>query len=260
MFVRAGDLVVHVQADGPAEAPPLLLLHSLGTSLHVWDAQAAALAERFRVIRPDMRGHGLTSVTAGPYRLEGLAADALAVLDAMGVDRAHVAGLSIGGAIAQGLAALAPGRVRSLILCDTAMAFPPESVWRERAATVRSHGMEPIVAPVLSRWVTEDFLADPAAEGLRAMLRRTDPEGYAGAAEALAVGDLRTGTTALRVPTLVIVAEHDIATPPSVAREITNAIPGAALTVLPGAAHIPTVQIPDAVTAAMHGFLAAQPV
>jgi 3-oxoadipate enol-lactonase len=259
MFVRAGDLIVHVRVDGPAEAPALLLLHSLGTSLHVWDAQADALATAFRVIRPDMRGHGLTSVTAGPYSLHGLAGDALAVLDALGIGRAHVAGLSIGGAIAQALAARAPERVLSLILCDTAMTFPPESAWRERAALVRAQGMAPLVAPVLSRWVTEDFQGDPAAEGLRAMLRRTDPEGYAGAAEALAVADLTEGTRALRLPTLVLVGEHDVATPPAAARALADAIPGAALTVLAGAAHIPTMQVPAAVTAAMGGFLAGQP-
>jgi 3-oxoadipate enol-lactonase len=259
MFVRAGDLVVHVRVSGPASAPPLLLLHSLGTSLHVWDAQADALSEAFRVIRPDMRGHGLTGVTPGPYRLHGLAGDALGLLDALGIGSAHVAGLSIGGAVAQALAARAPARVRSLILCDTAMAFPPASIWRERAALVRAQGMAPIVAPVLARWVTEGFLDDPAAEGLRAMLRRTDPEGYAGAAEALAVGDLTESTSALRLPALVLVGEHDVATPPAAAEALAAAIPGAALTVLPGAAHIPTVQVPDAVTAAMRAFLTGQP-
>src|SRR5580692_11461110 len=101
MFLRTGELTVHVQVAGPEGAPPLLLLHSLGTSLHVWDAQAAALSPLFRVIRPDMRGHGLTTVTPGPYSLHGLAADALAVLDALGIARAHVGGLSIGGAMAQ---------------------------------------------------------------------------------------------------------------------------------------------------------------
>jgi len=112
---------------------------------------------------------------------------------------------------------------------------------------------------VLARWVTEGFLDDPAAEGLRAMLRRTDPEGYAGAAEALAVGDLTESTSSLRLPALVLVGEHDVATPPAAAEALAAAIPGAALTVLPGAAHIPTVQVPDAVTAAMRAFLAAQP-
>jgi 3-oxoadipate enol-lactonase len=259
MFLRAGELTVHVRVAGPAAAPPLLLLHSLGTSLPVWDAQADALSDAFRVIRPDLRGHGLTSVTPGPYGLHLLAGDALAVLDALGVSGVHVAGLSIGGAIAQALCARAPARVRSLILCDTAMAFPPEALWRERAALVRSQGMAPIVAAVLARWVTDEFAGSPAAEGLRAMLRRTDPEGYAGAAEALAGADLSVSTAALRPPTLVLVGEHDMATPPAAARAIAAAIPGAALTVLPGAAHIPTVQVPEAVTAAMRAFLAAQP-
>src|SRR3954452_15877428 len=118
MFVRAADLNVHVRLDGPPSAPALLLLHSLGTTGDIWEAQAAALSRSFRVIRPDMRGHGLTSVTPGPYSLDGLAGDALAVLDALGIGRAHVAGLSIGGAIAQAIAAHAPDRVRSLILCD----------------------------------------------------------------------------------------------------------------------------------------------
>lgn len=259
MFVRAGDLVVHIQMQGPEGAPPLVLLHSLGTSLHVWDQQAAALADRFRVIRPDLRGHGLTSVTPGPYSLEGLAGDVLASLDALGVARAHVAGLSIGGAVAQAAAARAPGRVRSLLLCDTAMVFPPASLWRERAATVRAQGTAAIVAPVLARWVTDDFAGDPAAEGLRAMLRRTDPEGYAGAAEALATGDLRASTAKLRMPVLVLVGEHDAATPPETAHAIAAAIPGATVRVLPGAAHIPTVQTPAAVTDAMRDFLAALP-
>jgi 3-oxoadipate enol-lactonase len=259
MFVRVRDLIVHVQVSGPADAPALVLLHSLGTSGHVWDPQAEALAARFRVIRPDMRGHGLTGVTDGPYSLQGLAEDARALLDALGLGRVHVAGLSIGGAVAQALAAASPARVRSLILCDTAMAFPPPSIWRERAALVRAHGMAPITEPVLARWVTPDVSHGPAAEGLRAMLRRTDPEGYAGAAEALAVGDLTASTSALRLPALVLVGEHDLATPPAAAAALAAAIPGAALTVLPGAAHIPTVQIPDAVTGAMRGFLASQP-
>ena len=259
MFLHVNDLTVHVQVEGPETAPPLLLLHSLGTSLHVWDAQAAALAQHYRVIRPDMRGHGLTSVTLGPYTLHALAADVLAVLDALKIERAHVAGLSIGGAIAQTMAARAGGRLRSLILCDTAMTFPTEAMWRDRAALVRAQGTDAVVEPVMARWVTEDFLPSPAAEGLRAMLRRTDREGYAGCAEALAGGDLVESTAALRMPALVLVGENDLSTPVAAAQAIVDAIPGAALKVLPGAAHIPTVQVPEAVTAAMLAFLAVQP-
>jgi len=256
MFVRAGELVMHVDVAGPAEAPPLLMLHSLGTSLHVWDAQAEALSATYRVIRPDLRGHGLTGVPAGPYTLDALANDVLAVLDTLGVAAAHVAGLSIGGAVAQSLAALAPDRERSLVLCDTALAFPPPALWRERAAAARAHGMEPLVQPVLARWVTAEFQDAPEAEGLRAMLRRTAPEGYAGAAEALAVADLSDATARLRLPALVLVGEHDAATPLASAQALQAAIPGAALVVLRGVAHIPTMQRPADVTDAIAGFLA----
>ena len=258
MFIRAGDLVVHVQVDGPASAPPLVLLHSLGTSLHVWDAQADALSARYRVIRPDLRGHGLTSVPPGPYDIAAMARDVLAVTDALGIGSFHLGGLSIGGVIAQSLAAQAPGRVRSLALVDTAMVLPPASLWHERAGIARTQGLAPLIEPVMARWVTTEFLATPPAEGLRAMLRRTDPEGYAGAAEALAAADLTHSTATLRLPTLVLVGEHDLATPPSAARAIQAAIPGAALMVLPGAAHIPTVQTPDAVTHAIASLLAGQ--
>jgi 3-oxoadipate enol-lactonase/4-carboxymuconolactone decarboxylase len=255
MFVRAADLNVHVRLDGPPAAPALLLLHSLGTSSGVWDAQADALARSFRVIRPDLRGHGLTEVTPGPYSIAGLARDALALMDALGVTVAHVGGISIGGMVAQALAALAPRRVASLVLADTALAIPPAETWQARADTVRAHGMAPLVESVMARWVTPDFAGDPAALGLAAMLRRTDPEGYAGAALAIAGTDLSASTATLRQKTLVLVGDHDASTPPSSAQALAALIPGARLTVIGHAAHIPTVQQPGTVTAAMRAFL-----
>ena len=255
MFLRAGDLDVHLQASGPPGAPPLLLLHSLGTSLHVWDAQAEALSASFRVLRPDLRGHGLTTATPGPYDIAALADDALVLLDALGVRHAHVAGISVGGMIAQALAARAAGRVDSLLLLDTAMAIPPPENWHARAAMVRAQGTAAIADAVMARWVTPGFLSAPPARGLRAMLLRTDPEGYAATAEAIAAADLTTATAALRVPTLVLVGDCDEATPLASAEALRDAIPGAQLEVIPGAAHIPTVEQPEAVTAAMRRFL-----
>ncbi len=255
MFVRAGDLNVNLRVDGPAGATPLILLHSLGTDLNVWEPQALALSTAFRVIRPDMRGHGLTGITPGPYTIEGLARDVLAVMDAMGVHRAHVGGLSIGGMIAQAVASLAPERVLSLVLCDTAMAIPPATSWTERAAIVRAQGTEVLADAVMARWVTPGFQSAPAALGLRAALLRTAPEGYAGAAEAIAAADLTANTARLRLPTLVLVADGDVATPLASAEAMRDAIPGATLTLIEAAAHLPTVEKPDAVTAAMRGFL-----
>lgn len=255
MFLEASGIVHHVQLDGPPGAPPLLLIHSLGTSCMVWTAQAEALSGSFRVIRPDLRGHGLTSVTPGPYTIEGLARDMTAILDALGIGRAHVAGLSIGGLVAQCLAAHAPERVASLALCDTAMRIPPPEIWHERAALVRAQGMGAVADAVLARWVTPGFLGAPAAQGLRAMLLRTDPEGYAGGCEAIAAADLTAATRRLRVPAMVLVGEQDTATPPETARVLHQAIAGSSLVVLPDAAHIPTVEHPAQVTAALRRFL-----
>ena len=254
MFVNANGLTMHVQVDGPEAAPVLVLLHSLGTSLHVWDAQARALAGPFRVVRPDLRGHGLTGVTSGPYSIVGLAADVLAALDALGIHQAHVGGLSIGGMVAQSVAHQAPGRVASLVLCDTALSIPPAQGWRDRAALVRAQGIPAVADAVMARWVTPGFMQAPAASGLRAMLLRTDPEGYAAAAEAIAAADLSADTAALHVPALVLVGDKDEATPPASAQALCDALRGSLVT-LPGAAHIPTVEVPDLVADAIRRFL-----
>lgn len=255
MFVRANGLDMHVQMDGPAAAPPLVLLHSLGTSLHVWDAQARALSSEYRVVRPDLRGHGLTAVTPGPGSMDTMAADVLALMDALEIGQAHVAGLSIGGMIAQTVALLASDRVDTLVLCDTAMVIPPPQGWHDRAALVRAQGMEAVADSVVARWVTPAFRATPAAMGLRMMLLRTATEGYAAAAEALAGADLTSRITGMNKPALVLVGEHDEATPLASAQSLQKAL-GAQLEVLPGAAHIPTVEVPDLVTDAIRRFLA----
>lgn len=255
MFLRANTIIQHVRLSGPPNATPLLLIHSLGTAHGIWDPQVETLARSFRVIQPDLRGHGLSEVTPGPYSIEGLAADLLALLDALGVTKAHVAGVSIGGMIAQSIAHQAPERVGSLILVDTAMAIPPANLWHERAATVRAKGMEAVSDGVLTRWVTPDFGDAPASLGLRQMLLRTDPEGYAAAAEAIAAADLTDATKKLTHPTLVLVGDQDVATPLASAEALRDAISGARLQVIAHAAHIPTVQQPDAVTAAIAAFL-----
>jgi len=258
MFLRINGLTMHVALDGPPEAPALLMLHSLGTEARVWQPQAEALAGGFRVIRPDLRGHGLSGVTKGPGSIAQYAEDVRAVLDALGVAGAHVAGLSIGGLVAQALAAQAPRRVASLMLCDTALAIPPPDFWHERAATVRTQGVAAVAEAVLARWVTLAALAAPETEGLRAMLLRTPPEGYAAAAEAIAAADFSTSTARLRLPALVLVGAEDQATPPEAARALAAAIPGASMIEIAAAAHIPNYERADAMTAALRRFLEDQ--
>ena len=255
MFLTVNGLGLHVQQSGPRHAETVLLLHSLGTQAAIWESTAEALSSRYRIICPDLRGHGLSDVTPGPYSVESLADDMLALLDALSVAEAHVAGISLGGMVAQSLASRAPQRVRSLTLLDTALSIPPALVWRDRAALVRKEGMEPLVEPVVARWVTATALQSFEARALRTMLRMTHPEGYAAAAEAVAAADLRQSARGLRMATLVLVGDGDVATPLSSAEALRDAIAGARLEVIPDAAHIPTMEQPDRVIEAMSRFL-----
>jgi 3-oxoadipate enol-lactonase/4-carboxymuconolactone decarboxylase len=255
MFIKVKDLAIHVLIEGPPGAAPLVLLHSLGTTAHIWDAQAAELSRSFRVIRPDLRGHGLTTCTPGPYSM-GLFADDLAgLLTELNIQQFHLGGISIGGLIAQSFAAAHPGRVASLMLVDTALAIPPAQSWTDRAATVRAKGIGAIADAVLARWVTQPFFSAPETSGLREMLMRTPAEGYAASAEAIAAADLTATTSALQIPTLIVVGDQDQATPIAAAQALNAAIAGSSLIIIENAAHIPTVETPAEVTAALTGFL-----
>ncbi len=255
MFISANQLNIHVRIDGPAAAPPLVLLHSLGTCAEVWDPQAASLATSFRVIRPDMRGHGLTEATPGDYSMDLLADDVAALFDALGLGQAHLGGISIGGMIVQHFAARHPERVASLMLVDTAMVIPPISLWQERIASVRAGGIASIADAVLARWLTANEAGSQGAKSLRAMLMRTSPEGYAGAAAAIAKADLTEATHRLRHPTLVLVGREDLATPVASAQALHHAIAGSSLSIIDDAAHIPTIERPAIVSDAMRHFL-----
>lgn len=256
MHIQLGDIAIHVQVEGP-EAPwasPVLLLHSLGTSLHLWDPQAAVLANRHRVVRMDLRGHGLTEAPEGETTMARLAADAFAVLDALGIFAAHVGGVSIGGRIALEMAATRPDRVRSLLAVDTALEFGPPETWQQRIDAVRGGGMAAIADGVMERWVCDTSLA--SSRGLRRMLLATPPAGYIACAAALR--DCRAVDLAGRVscPTTVLVGDRDVATPLAAAEAIRDAVPGARLVVIREAAHLPNFEQARAVTDAALTHLA----
>jgi 3-oxoadipate enol-lactonase/4-carboxymuconolactone decarboxylase len=251
-FIDIAGATIRVKLDGPPGAPAVLLVHSLGSCLELWDAQAEVLARAFRVVRYDVRGHGLSAL--GPElpaveRIARFAADGLAVLDAFGIAEAHVGGASLGGMVAMTIARTAPARVRSLILCDTALAFPPPATWTERAATVRAHGLAPLLDATLARWISASYAQTSAGRGLRAILERTSREGYAAACEAIAIADL--SALSLAGPALVIVGEHDPSSPPAAARAVAAAIAGSRLVVIPGGYHLPLGEHAEAVNAAI---------
>lgn len=259
-FVRTGDIVTHYELGGRKDAPVVLLANSVGTNFHVWDPQATALAERYRVLRYDMRGHGLTDCPAGPYTIAQLSDDARRLLDALGIGSAHVVGLSIGGLVAQSLAAAAPQRVRSLVLCDTANVIGPPSRWDDRIDAVTKGGLASIVDGVLKVWFTAGFLgAHPdIAQGFRTMLSRSPLAGYIACCHALRDADLREDDRKIACPTLVIVGDQDASTSPVAARELCAAIKGAKLEVIANAAHIPTIEQPEALNRLLLEFLDAQ--
>jgi 3-oxoadipate enol-lactonase len=251
---------VHYELSGPAEAPVLVLSGSLGTDMSMWDPQAEPLSARFRLLRYDQRGHGRSPVPSGPYSIAELGEDLLALLDRLEIERASLCGLSIGGMTAMWVAARAPERVERLSLLCTSAQLGPESMWRERAATVRTQGLDAIADAALERWFTEGFRrrhADTAAR-FRAGLCAIPPEGYAGCCEAIAEMDLRADLPAIAAPTLVIAGADDPATPPAHGRLIAGAIAGARMEVVSPAAHLANIEQADRVTELIVPFLSEE--
>jgi 3-oxoadipate enol-lactonase/4-carboxymuconolactone decarboxylase len=257
--VDAAGIRLNCQIDGPDGAPVVMLANSLGADLGMWQPQVAALAGRFRVLRYDMRGHGRSDVPAGPYRIDGLALDAVALLDALGIDRVHLCGLSLGGAVGQWLAVHRPERLSSLVLCATACSFGPAAAWEERIRAVEAGGVEAIADAVVARWLSEGYRARrPAeAERLRAMLCATPAAGYAAAAAAVRDTDLCGELHRITVPTLLVAGSADPATPPARLEELRARIGRAELVVL-DAAHILNIEAADAFNGALLAFLDEQ--
>jgi 3-oxoadipate enol-lactonase len=222
-------MTLHHDVSGPEGAPVLLLGGSLGTTLEMWDRQLA-LADRFRLVRFDHRGHGRSPAPPGPYEIADLAGDVLELLDTLGVDRVSYCGLSIGGMVGIWLAANAPERIDWLVLICTAAHMPPSSAWRERAATVlAAASTEPIAETVVGRWLTPAYAAahpEIRAE-LLGMLTASPPDGYAACCGAIERMDQRGDLPRIAARTLVISGEQDRATPVDMQKLIAAGIPGA---------------------------------
>lgn len=240
--------------DGPADAPAVLLGPSLGSTVAMWSPQVSELARVLRVVRFDHRGHGGSPVTPGPYTVEDLGGDVLALIDHLGLDRVHYAGLSLGGMVGMWLAAHAPERVETLALLCTGAHLPPAQGWLDRAAAVRAGGMGAVAEAVLARWFTPAF-AD--VEPYRQMLLSTPADGYAACCEAIAGLDLRPDLGAIHAPTLVIAGAQDPATPPELGRQIASVVAGARFVEVAGAAHLANVECADVVTGLLIAHIGA---
>ena len=244
---------VHAEVEGPDDAPVLLLSNSLGADLAMWDPQVPALSRVFRVVRYDTRGHGRSPVPDADSTIDDLADDVVALLDRLDVERAHVAGLSIGGMTALRLAVREPHRVDTLaVLCSSAYTGNEQS-WRERAHTARTQGTGALADAVVGRWFTPGYAAGhpDLVDRMRATIAGTSVEGYASCCAAIAGMDLRADLGSITAPTLVVSGADDPALPPEHQQLIADGIPGARLlTVSPGA-HLANIERADQVTDAL---------
>lgn len=239
---------LNYELTGPQDAPVVVLSNSLGTDLGLWDEQVPALQRHFRVLRYDQRGHGTSPSAPGPFTLEQLGGDVLQLLDRLGIDTAHFAGVSLGGMTGMWLAEHAPDRIDRLALLCTSAELGPPSMWTERAAVVREQGVQAMAEPSLPKWFTPEFAQRPeVVETFTRMVRTCDAEGYAACCEAIAGMDLVDGLPRISAPTLVVAGAEDPATPPAHAERIAAGIPNARVEVLSPAAHLANVEQPDAV-------------
>jgi 3-oxoadipate enol-lactonase len=246
-FLDIDGVVHHCAVEGQSEAAALVFCNSLGSDLRIWDRVVAHFVNRFRVIRYDKRGHGLSDVPAAPYVIDDYARDLVGILDRLRINDAIICGLSIGGMIAQAFAAAHSGRVRALVLCDTGMTIGTPAIWDDRIATVESGGLGRLVAPSMERWFTQRFRDQQAVEvrGYANMLLRTPVEGYIGACCAIRGADLTGTTLSIRKPTLVLCGDQDVATPPELGQSLARAIPEARFHLIEEAAHLVCIEQPD---------------
>lgn len=248
---------LHHVVEGPADAPVVVFINSLGADLSMWDAQVPALTPHFRVLRYDQLGHGASEVREGPYSIHMLGEDLVSLLDSLDVQRAHVVGISLGGMIAMWMAIHHPERVDHLVPMCTSPSFGAAAGWYERATIARRHGLGEIADSAAGRWLTPTYAAahPEVRRRLVTMVMNTPVEGYAGCCEAIAGTDLSDDLEQITAATLTIAGEHDAGSPPSTLKRIAEAIPGARSVVIRDAAHLANIEQPEAVNSALLAFL-----
>jgi 3-oxoadipate enol-lactonase len=255
-YVNSQGCRIYYRSDGDPNAPALLFSNSLGTTHELWHTQVKRFSASFRVIRYDTRGHGLSDAPRGEYTIGQLGADAIRVLDAAGVARAHVCGLSLGGLTAMWLGIHLPERIESLALASTGAKIATSAIWQERIEQVQAGGLESIAEGAKGRWFTERFrAAHPAAVEHHVQMLVSGPaHGYAGCCAVLRDTDLRDGIAAIAAPTLVIGAVEDPVTPPANAELMKARISNARLAMLEGS-HIANVEQAEAFNDTLLRFL-----
>ena len=261
MKANANGIETYYEIHGKEGAPWLVFSHSLACSVRMWDGEIARHQERYRVLAYDTRGHGQSAAPQGPYTLEALADDLRALLQQLKIERPHYVGLSMGGMIGQTAALKYPGISRTLTLCDTTSRYPAEAapMWQERIRIAEAKGMAPLVQPTLERWFTEPFRKNhpDKVKPVATLIEKTPVAGYIGCCAAIPKINVTSRLKEIKAPTLVICGNDDPATPPAMAREIQQNIPGAKLALIPQAAHLANIEQPEAFNRALAEFLSS---
>lgn len=256
-FVETTAGSIHWAETGIKDGAPVLFSNSLGTDFRIWDRVLPLLPKGLRIIRYDKRGHGLSDCNGRDYGMADHVADAAAVMDAAGARDAVIVGLSIGGMIAQGLAAERPDLVRGVVLCDTGAKIGTPEMWADRIAAVEAGGIAALEASILERWFSKRFRTEEVGELAlwRNMLVRTTLDGYAGSSAAIAETDLHESTSLLRIPAVALGGDEDGSTPPDMVRETVELIPGGAFHLIRGAGHLPCIEKPVETATVISDFL-----
>ncbi|MGB0410546.1 MAG: 3-oxoadipate enol-lactonase [Pikeienuella sp.] len=257
-FLDTATGSLHVSVQGPANGPAIIFANSLGTDFRIWDRVLPLLPAGLRVIRYDKRGHGLSDLARGEWGMGDHVADAAAVMEWADASDGVIVGLSVGGMIAQGLAAERPDLIRGMVLCDTGAKIGSPDMWGDRIAALRADGLDAMADTVMERWFSRAFRAGRPAELAvwRNMLTRTPLEGYINVCAAIAETDLKESTARLRIPAMAMVGDEDGSTPPDLVRETAELIPGSAFHIVRGAGHLPCIEQPKATAALIGDFLA----
>ena len=250
-----GDVRLHYRIDGDPGGAPVVFANSLGTDMRLWDAILPLLPTGLKFIRYDKRGHGLSSAPPAPYSMGALVRDAELLLEHLNIRDCLFVGLSVGGMIAQGLAAKRLDLVRAMVLSNTGARIGTPEMWDQRIAAVNAGGIESLADAVMERWFSSGFRATPELELWRNMLIRQPVAGYAGCCAAISGTDFFTPTSGLRLPVLGIAGDRDGATPPDLVRETTDLIPGSRFHLIRGTGHLPCVENPGEYARVLSRFI-----
>ena len=254
--IDANGCPINVEIEGRDGAPVLMLSNSLGTNLHMWDEQAREFAKHFRLVRYDRRGHGKSGVPKGPYHMEMLGRDVIAILDALKIEKANWCGLSMGGMVGQWLGANAPGRFDKMVFSNCTDYYADKQPWNDRIKLIQEKGLGAIVSGNMERWFTKGFRDShpKVMEDFTRDFLATKLEGYVACGAAVRDMDHRELLPKIKPKIMIIAGRHDPATTLAMGESMRERIPGAQLTVL-DAAHISNVETGKAYTDAVMKFL-----